>query len=69
MYAIRNKNNKKWVYGTDYRYGKPRQRISYENALLFEYKEFMEMELRTRRINPKYYEVIEVELMEKNNEI
>lgn len=36
MYAIQHKRTKKFVYGTDKRYSKFRQRTSNEQALLFE---------------------------------
>lgn len=35
MYAIINKTTGEWVFGTDYNYSPPKQRLSREHAVLF----------------------------------
>ena len=64
MFAIRNKKDKRWVYGTDYRYSKPRQRCSHENVKIYSEMILAENEIALRQINMKNYEIVEVELIE-----
>ncbi len=61
MYAIRNKITGQWVYGTDYRYNPPHQRISNRQALTFEDLDEAKHNFRHRRCG-KDYEIVEVEL-------
>ncbi|MGF2144051.1 hypothetical protein ACQUEF_01725 [Vagococcus fluvialis] len=65
MFAIRNKKDKRWVYGTDYRNDPPKQRLSTERAILCKDKESALLEMKLRRVNSKRYEVVEVELKVK----
>lgn len=62
MYAIRNKINKKWLYGTDYREYPPKQRISDRQALIFETLEDARYEFKTRECNSDEYEIVKVRL-------
>ena len=64
MFAIRNKKDNRWVYGTDYRGNPPKQRLSNNRALLFEEQEDALLELVLRRMNRERYEVVEVKLVE-----
>lgn len=64
MFAIRNKKDNRWVYGTDYRSNPPKQRLSNNKALLFEEQEDALLELALRRMNRERYEVVEVKLVE-----
>ena len=67
-YAIRNKQTRQYISGTDFscKDGKPRQMTS--TALrpprLFSGAE-LHSEIRSRKINLKYYEVVAVEVREK----
>ena len=67
-YAIRNKRTRKYIGGTDFSYkdGKPRQipSSSLRPPLLFSGAE-LKAEIRVRRINLKYYEVVAVEVRQK----
>ena len=61
MFAIINKKTKEWVFGTDYRYHPPHQRISTEQALTYYDREYAEVDFKVRKCN-KNYEIVEVEL-------
>ncbi len=66
-YAIRHKKTGKFLYGTDFNYDKPRQRLTDNNSppkLFDDYN--LELELYRRRINLRLYEVVEIELTVKN---
>lgn len=67
MFAIRNKKDKRWVYGTDRRSEPNKQRLSNEKAMLFQDKEDAEWQMKVRRMDPYRYEVVEVLLVEKTN--
>lgn len=67
MFAIRNKKDKRWVYGTDKRSEPHKQRLSNEQAMLFQDKEDAEWQMKVRRMDPYRYEVVEVLLVEKSN--
>lgn len=62
MYAIRNKINNKWLYGTDYREYPPKQRISDRQALTFGTLEDAEYEFKKRECDKCEYEIVEVTL-------
>lgn len=67
MYAIINKKTKKFVCGTDRRqfYSQTRtfkQITSFSKAITYEYKEYAEMDIKSRRMS-KDYEVVEVKLI------
>ena len=67
MYAIINKKTKKFVCGTDHRQFYPatntfKQIMSFDQALTYEYKEYAEMDIKSRRMS-KDYEVVEVKLI------
>lgn len=62
MYAIRNKINNKWLYGTDYREYPPKQRTSDRQALTFETLEDAEYEFKTRECSSDEYEIVKVRL-------
>ncbi|KGN00320.1 hypothetical protein IRP63_05365 [Clostridium botulinum] len=57
LYAIRNKNTKEWLFGTDFREFPPTQRISKEQAVTYMDKEYAEVDFRVRRCR-KDYEVV-----------
>ena len=66
MFAIINKRTKKFVSGTDRRQFYPKtntfkQITSLDRALTYEYKEYAEMDIKSRRMS-KDYEVVEVKL-------
>mgnify|MGYP001233688935 FL=1 len=63
MYAIRNKRTKKWLYGTDFREYPYKQRISNEQAMLFESKEDAEYQFRRRDCKEGQYEIVKVKLI------
>lgn len=63
MYAIRNKINNKWLYGTDFREYPYKQRISNEQAMLFESKEDAEYQFRRRDCKEDEYEIVKVKLI------
>ncbi len=69
MYVIINKKNKKMVYGTDYRYNPPHQRLSWKKCLTFEDREEAEYEFRHRRCGKDYVicEVNSLILQEPDN--
>ena len=65
-YAIMQKSYPyKWVYGTDYRYDPPHQRLSDDALLMFSRKEDAEAEFRKRRIG-KNYRIVEVQIKVKD---
>lgn len=64
MFAIRSKRDKRWVYGTDYRYSKPKQRLSHENVKIYSERIHAKSDMILRQINMKNYEIVEVELTE-----
>ena len=67
-YAIIQKSYPyKWVYGTDYRYDPPHQRLSDDVPLMFERKEDAEFEFRKRRIG-KSYHIVKVKVEVIDNE-
>ncbi|ENU4967156.1 hypothetical protein ACE39C_002780 [Listeria monocytogenes] len=68
MYAIRHKRTKKFVYGTDKRYSKFRQRTSSEQALLFESYFIAHTAFNDRQVSHKLYEIVPVELSVKEVE-
>lgn len=65
MYAIRHRRSKKFVYGTDKRYPNFRQKLSHNNALLFEYNFEVEAAFLIRHMSKKDYEIVEVEIVVK----
>ncbi|EAG6120430.1 hypothetical protein DLK56_01880 [Listeria monocytogenes] len=65
MYAIRHKRTKKFVYGTDKRYSKFRQRTSNEQALLFESYFIAHTAFNDRQVSHMLYEIVPVELIVK----
>jgi hypothetical protein len=62
MYAIINKTTGEWVFGTDYNYSPPKQRLSREQAVLFADEEQAFFSFKKRRCN-EMYEVVEVDLV------
>ncbi|EHT9650996.1 hypothetical protein ABZU90_000517 [Listeria monocytogenes] len=68
MYAIRHKRTKKFVYGTDKRYSKFRQRTSNEQALLFESYFTAHTAFKDRQVSHMLYEIVPVELIVKEAE-
>lgn len=52
-WLIKNRRSGKYVYGTDYR-GKPRQRTSFEKAILYETREECELDMLHRRCGKDY---------------
>lgn len=64
MYAIRAKKSKKWLYGTDYRYPRPHQRTSKNEALLYSDLFLAESDFKKRRCSNKLYEIVPVRLEE-----
>lgn len=67
-FAIRNKRTGQYISGTDFSYrdGKPRQMLSsaFRPPRLFSGLE-IDTEILVRRINLKYYEVVPVEVRQK----
>lgn len=63
MYAIRNKRNKKYVFGTDYRYNPPHQRLSNDKLLTYDDYEFAQVDFMVRRCG-KDYEIIPIKIIE-----
>jgi hypothetical protein len=61
MYAIQNIKTGKFVYGTDYRYSKPRQRTSHNQMLTYADYESANCDFRTRRCC-KAYKIVDVEV-------
>ena len=61
MYAIQNIKTGKFVYGTDYRYPKPRQRTNHNQMLTYADYESANCDFRTRRCG-KGYRIVEVEV-------
>ncbi|EAC2253436.1 TPA_asm: hypothetical protein GGA54_02565 [Listeria monocytogenes] len=68
MYAIQHKRTKKFVYGTDKRYSKFRQRTSSEQALLFESYFIAHTAFKDRQVSHRLYEIVPVELIVKGEE-
>ncbi|EAC6915143.1 hypothetical protein EIO86_15990 [Listeria monocytogenes] len=68
MYAIQHKRTKKFVYGTDKRYSKFRQRTSSEQALLFESYFIAHTAFNDRQVSHRLYEIVQVELIAKGEE-
>ncbi|EAC2491252.1 hypothetical protein CRJ96_15285 [Listeria monocytogenes] len=68
MYAIQHKRTKKFVYGTDKRYSKFRQRTSSEQALLFESYFIAHTAFNDRQVSYWLYEIVQVELIVKGEE-
>lgn len=68
MYAIRNKRSEKWVYGTDFRMDPHRQRTSRERALTYDCRESVELDFQRRGCSERSYEIVAVELTEKQEE-
>ncbi|EAC3687493.1 hypothetical protein HL35_03053 [Listeria monocytogenes] len=68
MQAIRHKRTKKFVYGTDKRYSKFRQRTSNEQALLFESYFIAHTAFNDRQVSHRLYEIVQVELIVKGEE-
>lgn len=64
-YAIRRKKDKKLVSGTDFNYAPPRQIMvdDYRTPKLFVELE-LSYEIPRRHINLKYYEIIEVYILQ-----
>ncbi len=62
MYAIRNKINKKWLYGTDFTEWPRKQRIAENSAKTFETLEDARYEFKTRECNSDEYEIVKVRL-------
>lgn len=60
-YAIRNKKNKKWLYGTDFRYSPPHQRLTDDTPYLYPTQWLAELAFKTRRCNADY-EIVKVEV-------
>ena len=61
-YAIIQKSYPyKWVYGTDYRYDPPHQRLSDDVPLMFARKEDAEAEFRKRKVG-KGYRIVKVRI-------
>lgn len=52
MYAIINKHNFKWLYGTDWNYNPPKQRLSRNEVKLFRDKTEAKFEFKKRSLNP-----------------
>lgn len=65
MWAFRNRKTKEWLYGTDFNYTPPRQRLSKEKAKIFEYLDEAEDAEKRREIPSDLFELIEVELIPK----
>ena len=64
MWAIRHKQTKAWVYGTDRRYYPRRQRTSMERLLTYATLEEAEVDFRCRRCSPRYYEIVPIRVTE-----
>ena len=60
-YAIRNKKSKRWLYGTDYRYSPPHQRLSDDTPYLYPTQWLAELAFKARMCN-KDYEIVKVEV-------
>ena len=54
MYAIYNKKQLKFLYGTDYRYSPPHQRTSYNRLLTYASREEAENDMCVRKCNKNY---------------
>ena len=63
MYAIRNKNTHKWLFGTDFTYHPHRQYTSSEKVLTWETESDARIEFIHRECG-KSYEVVPVMLLE-----
>ena len=66
MFAIRNKKDKRWVYGTDYRYNPPRQKLSDEEVKIYKDEATALADARFRQINFNNYQLVSVGLIELN---
>lgn len=66
-YAIKNKRTGRFVYATDYRYHPPHQMTSRYRALLFSDYESADMARKSRQCT-SYYEIVPVEIKEKEHE-
>ena len=66
MFAIRSKKDKRWVYGTDYRYNPPRQKLSYEEVKIYKDEATALVDARFRQINFNKYQLVSVGLIELN---
>lgn len=67
-YAIRHKKTGKLVGGTDFRYNNPHQRLSDDFLPPKLFSDInIDNELKHRRINTKYYDVVKVDLIIKGN--
>ena len=60
-YAIRNKKKQKWLWGTDFRYPSPQQRLSDDTPYLYPTQSLAELALKVRRCNADY-EIVKVEV-------
>lgn len=63
MYAIKNKRNGKWLFGTDYRYHPPHQRTSTERVFTWDEKRTADNEFKGRKCG-KDYIIVPVKIIE-----
>lgn len=63
VWAIKNKKTGKWLYGTDFRGSKKKQRCSKERAELWDTKELAESNIRWRGCG-KNYQAVPVQIVE-----
>lgn len=67
-YAIRRRDTKEYISGTDFNYNPPRQIMAseYRTPRLFTNLD-LEIEIKHRKINLKRYEVVAVTIIAENN--
>jgi hypothetical protein len=64
MFAIRNRRTRQWLFGTDWNYNPPRQRLANDWAEVFRSREQGEFEFRRRQCSEKTYRLCEVQIIE-----
>lgn len=62
-WAIKNTKTGKWLYGTNFGYGRNTQNTSHNRVQTWETKELAEVEFRWRKCG-KCYKVVQVEIVE-----
>lgn len=65
MFAIRNKYNHKWLYGTDWNKRPAKQRVSSNMVEIFATRSEASNEFKRRECNNSY-EIVEVEVIVKH---
>jgi hypothetical protein len=69
MFAIMKKKTGEFVYGTDYRYSPPRQKVNKDQMITYDEKIYADADFLNRRCSKASYKVVKISVKIEDDNI